>query len=485
MSPGSFSRASCGMVITGNRESPRAKVRLPRSGARHRLQPRADALRQPGRFVLRAASARGRRLASHREKVRELETLRRRVGELERELAPAATTAASAGNLWHAAMDAMLEGCQILAHDWRYLYVNPAAERHNRRPASELLGQCYADMWPGITETTVYAEIRRALVERVPGTMLNEFEYPDGQHGWFELRFEPVPEGVLILSVDVTARRRDELRIEHFGRVLDAIRRVEHLISREKNEAALAQAACDALVSSGSFASAWLVTLAPGGERLKYGSVGLGAPGEAFHARLERGLRPPCWPLVTESGDDCLVLPDPQVCGTCPLGDGLTSGDALVAPVRHEGEHFGALGVRLGPGGNAEEDRELLVQIADDLGLALHDMRAEGRRSAYQQIVECTDDGLALVGPGHEYLEANAAYARYWGWTGGISSVERFATSSATSSTSAWPARASTAPSRERRSRWSYRSAWPETNRESRTSASRRRSTRPGPSPAS
>jgi len=216
-----------------------------------------------------------------------------------------------------------------------------------------------------------------------------------------------------------TLRRRNQLRIEHLGRMLDAIRRVGHLSSREKNEVALAQGACDALVDSGSFGSAWLVLLTPGGERLKYGSVGLGEAGAAFHARLERGLRPPCWALVAESGDDCLVLPDASVCATCPLGDGLSPGDALVAPLRHEGEYFGALGVRLGSGGDAAEDHALLVQIADDLGLALHDMRAEGRRSAYRQIVECTDDGLALIGPGHVYLEANEAYAHYWGWTGG------------------------------------------------------------------
>jgi PAS domain S-box-containing protein len=37
-------------------------------------------------------------------------------------------------------MDSMLEGCQLIGKDWRYLYINAAAEVHNRRPNEELLG---------------------------------------------------------------------------------------------------------------------------------------------------------------------------------------------------------------------------------------------------------------------------------------------------------------------------------------------------------
>jgi PAS domain-containing protein len=31
----------------------------------------------------------------------------------------------------------MLEGVQVLGHDWRYLYLNASAEKHNRRPNQE------------------------------------------------------------------------------------------------------------------------------------------------------------------------------------------------------------------------------------------------------------------------------------------------------------------------------------------------------------
>jgi PAS domain S-box-containing protein len=105
-------------------------------------------------------------------------------------------------------LDAMLEGCQIIGLDWRYLYLNDVADLHNRRPKEELLGRKYMEMWPGIESTRVFAVIRQCMEERVSRSMENEFTFPDGSKGWFELRMYPVPEGIVILSIDITVRKR-------------------------------------------------------------------------------------------------------------------------------------------------------------------------------------------------------------------------------------------------------------------------------------
>lgn len=107
-------------------------------------------------------------------------------------------------------LDYLLEGCQIIGFDWRYVYLNRAAEIHNRRPNSELLGNRYMDMWPGIEETEVFQIIKQTLEDRVPSHLENEFVFPDGSHGWFDLSIQPVPEGVFILSIDITERKRAE-----------------------------------------------------------------------------------------------------------------------------------------------------------------------------------------------------------------------------------------------------------------------------------
>ena len=109
-----------------------------------------------------------------------------------------------AGPLPAQVLDTLTEGCQVISPDYTYLYLNDAAVRHSRRTREALLGRRMGEVYPGIEKTPMFAMLRRCMVERVPLRMENGFEYPVGGSGHFELRFEPVPEGVFILSLDVT-----------------------------------------------------------------------------------------------------------------------------------------------------------------------------------------------------------------------------------------------------------------------------------------
>jgi PAS domain S-box-containing protein len=107
-------------------------------------------------------------------------------------------------------LDHMIEGCQIIGHDWRYLYLNDAADVHNRCPKEQLLGKTYMESWPGIENTEVFHVLNDCMVQRTHQHLENKFIYPDGSAGWFELIIQPVPEGVFILSIDITIRKLAE-----------------------------------------------------------------------------------------------------------------------------------------------------------------------------------------------------------------------------------------------------------------------------------
>src|SRR4030066_1553393 len=111
-------------------------------------------------------------------------------------------------NRLQATLDSMLEGCQIIDFDWRYAYVNESVAKQGRRVKKDLLGHTMMEMYPGIENTELFSYLRDCMFKRIPHQMENEFIFPDGSKGWFELRIEPAPEGILILSHDVTKRKQ-------------------------------------------------------------------------------------------------------------------------------------------------------------------------------------------------------------------------------------------------------------------------------------
>jgi signal transduction histidine kinase/CheY-like chemotaxis protein len=71
-----------------------------------------------------------------------------------------------------------------------------------------MLGRTMMECYPGIEATAMFARIRRCMETRTHDRMENEFTYPDGSKGHFELRFVPVPEGTCVLSLDITEAKR-------------------------------------------------------------------------------------------------------------------------------------------------------------------------------------------------------------------------------------------------------------------------------------
>ena len=110
-------------------------------------------------------------------------------------------------------LDNLLEGFQIIDFDWKYLYLNNIAQIQSHLEKKELFGKRFDEVWHGIEETELYMLIKNCLENRTAHHLENEFIYPDKTIGWFDLSIQPVPEGVLILSVDITERKHVELEL--------------------------------------------------------------------------------------------------------------------------------------------------------------------------------------------------------------------------------------------------------------------------------
>jgi PAS domain S-box-containing protein len=111
-------------------------------------------------------------------------------------------------------LDGMMEGCQIIDFDFRYVYLNDVAALQGHFLKEKLLGHTMMEIYPGIDQTPFFEKLRDCRERRAHHRMENEFTYPDGSKGWFNLSIEPVPEGVFILSADITPQKQlaEELR---------------------------------------------------------------------------------------------------------------------------------------------------------------------------------------------------------------------------------------------------------------------------------
>lgn len=120
-------------------------------------------------------------------------------------------------------LDTMLEGVQIIDFNYRYHYVNEAMARHGKYPREAFAGKTVMEMFPGIEQTDVYRVYQQCFAERVPIHLENFFRYPDGSTGWFELLFQPIPEGLFILSIDITERKKSAEKLLNSEKIYRAI----------------------------------------------------------------------------------------------------------------------------------------------------------------------------------------------------------------------------------------------------------------------
>ena len=111
-----------------------------------------------------------------------------------------------------AALDCISEGFIVLDRDWRFVFVNPAAERIMQKSGAEVLGHSLWERFPDAAHRRFGIEYRRAVAENVP-VEFEEF-YPEPLNAWFEVRAYPSRDALSVFFRDITARRgaREALR---------------------------------------------------------------------------------------------------------------------------------------------------------------------------------------------------------------------------------------------------------------------------------
>ncbi|MEI7688421.1 MAG: PAS domain-containing protein, partial [Planctomycetota bacterium] len=110
-----------------------------------------------------------------------------------------------------------------VSHDWRFIYVNPPAERLLDRPPGALLGRELWEELAGRLGSDFERACRLVASERVATSVTS---YSPVQDRWFEANVYPAAEGISIYFQDVSERKRTGMELERLAQASELQRRI-------------------------------------------------------------------------------------------------------------------------------------------------------------------------------------------------------------------------------------------------------------------
>lgn len=126
----------------------------------------------------------------------------------------AAEKIAESEERYRTTLDNMMEGVQIIGFDWKYIYVNEALTRQSTYTKEQMIGHTVMELYPGVEDTPIFDNCLRCMRDRVSIQCESQMVFPDKTVEWFDQSFQPVPEGIFILSVNITERKKAEEKLK-------------------------------------------------------------------------------------------------------------------------------------------------------------------------------------------------------------------------------------------------------------------------------
>lgn len=275
--------------------------------------------------------------------------------------------------------ESMQEAFFALDRDWRIVYMNPVAERMRRGPADAVLGQVLWDAFPDLKGSKFDTEYHRAMRD---GVAVHVEEHYPRMDRWFEAKAYPTPEGLSVYYHDITARKKAEADLRERESVLSDAERLANFGTWRWDVRA------DRVAWTAHLARIFALD-AEGAPRTLAALLARIHPEDraSFEAELRRALRV----RDTFEASARVVHPDGSVRFVESRGGVMV--DAAGEPVCVVGVTRDLTGVR------------------EVLGAA------RGSEARFERAFADAPIGMAILGRGARFLQANRAFARMLGWT--------------------------------------------------------------------
>jgi PAS domain S-box-containing protein len=288
----------------------------------------------------------------------------------------------------------------------------------------EVRGKSHYEVFPEIGEKWK-AIHRRGLEGEVIRADEDAFVRADGSVQWLRwevrpwLRDDGTVGGVLIFSEDISPYKRAEEGQRRLADLLRVIRRVNFLITREKDRSSLLRQCCELLTETRGYRSAWIGLLGKDGRMRLAGFSGLGPDPRLLESRFEREELPHCCREALDHPDHVIRQDTRAECADCVLAGDRREDSVFAGALRHAGRNYAVLVVSALPGMAMDgEEESLFREILDDLGFALYAIEGEEDRAASAEALRASEArlratfeqaavGLAELGLDGRWLRVN------------------------------------------------------------------------------
>ncbi len=329
-------------------------------------------------------------------------------------------------------LDLLLEGLQVFDYNWNYVYLNNTLSLQGKTSKDKLLGNSLKVLNPGIEYTDVFKALNKCMTERKAQRLINEFEFSDSTKKWFELSIEPIEEGIMVLSLDISQHHDFEEKLKKANRLYAFISQVNQHISHVKDEKLLFKNACRLAIEFGKFKIAW---------------IGIFDNTQKKITLVEQyGLPERDIILLTSAPDDAMILQkfilkndnyyvcndianDPELDFWKPYAvkHGILS--TMVLPIRKGNSIIGSLNLYSEQLNYFDNDViKLLVEVTGDISFALNlfekDKKQEGIKDLLEQnerrfraLIEKSPDMKTLSTSNGDVLYASPSVTKFLGYS--------------------------------------------------------------------
>lgn len=170
--------------------------------------------------------------------------------------------------------------------------------------------------------------------------------------------------------------------VQYLKQVIDSLRRVDRLITWEKDPSKLIREACRILAEMGGYVYSWILLMDGSGTVIDSADSGIGDDFRNLPEMIKSGQLPPCVSMALETDDVVLSRTDEPYCFNCRLKEeDYEELESCVTRLEHDGTVFGVIAAGFPYEHEVDATQQnLFREMAEDIAYALHVIRLEGER---------------------------------------------------------------------------------------------------------